>query len=371
VYGISELINTVNCKKAVVKEEGNSVCIILVNYNGWQDTIECLESLLKLNSENFKIIIVDNASVDNSIDYIQKWAYGDLDYNFKSSLISQMLAFPPSIKPIGLTVLNESEISEINKNSIEKITIIKSTKNRGFAGGNNLGTTFSLLMMKPSFIWYINNDTVVDKESLSELIKVFRNEDQCGKTIGIVGSKLMYYHKPNIIQAIGASYKPWSGAVKHIGNNEIDLGQYDNISNKSIDYVVGASILVSREFIANVGPMCNEFFLYFEELDWVKRGKMIGYSFSFAPKSLIYHKEGSSTGGDSRKKVISFISDYYNKRNIIKITRKYYPLFLPSIYASLIIVVFNRIRKKQFERVPSFLKLFITTKADIKNDMSY
>jgi len=339
------------------------VSIILVNYNGWQDTIECCESLLKLDYTNYNIVVVDNASTDNSVEFITAWAFGNLNYNFNQSDLSQKLAFPPTAKPINFIIQDAgSNTNKLEVLKTRQIALIKSPTNLGFAGGNNLGTKFMRgLSMQPIFYWYLNNDTVVEKSSLSNLVYTFKKHLNSGVQLGLLGSKLMYYHKPNTIQAVGALYNPWLATVKHVGNNEIDRGQFDNkyLDSLGLDYVVGASLFVSDVFLEKVGLMSEDYFLYYEEIDWIIRGKQKGFQFASCTKSTVYHKEGASTGANDNENIKSFLSDYYNVRNRLLITRKYYFWYLPIIYGSMFLVIINRIKRRQFSRIPFILRLLV------------
>ena len=335
--------------------------IILVNYNGWQDTIECLESLLKIDYAHYNIVVVDNASTDSSIQSITAWAKGDISYDYNKSTLSAKFTFPPALKPVVFAVhdANNFEPSVIIK---KQITLIKSQTNLGFAGGNNAGTRFMMsLSEQPDFYWYLNNDTVVEKCSLTKLVASFQKHLASGVKLGIMGSKLKYYHKPNTIQAIGALYNPWSATVKHVGHNEIDQGQYDKSPEKvHLDYIVGASMYISKNFLEEVGLMSEDYFLYYEEIDWIIRGKRKGFTFTYCAECIVYHKEGASIGANNLKKTKSTLSDYYDIRNRLLITRKYFAKYLPSIYLSMFLVIINRIRRGHFDRIPYILRLIFS-----------
>lgn len=340
----------------------SQVGIILVNYNGGKDTIECLESLLKLDYSNFKIVVVDNASTDNSLDSICAWSEGRLCHVSDLSNISKELTMPPCTKPIKLGYVEDIQLEALNDSQLQKITVLASKENLGFAGGNNLATKFLLssVSTRINYLWYLNNDTIVKPNALSELVACYERQDKPFKKLGILGSKLRYYHAENVIQAIGATYNPYLATIKHLGSQEEDKGQFDvNPGKLNLDYVVGASMFVSRTFVDEVGLMCEEYFLYFEEIDWVLRGKKEGYSISYCPTSIVYHKEGASIGGGFEKKEKSRLSDYYGIRNRIKFTKKFYPLYLPLVYLSLFGVIINRVRRRQYDRIPFILKFMI------------
>jgi GT2 family glycosyltransferase len=190
------------------------------------------------------------------------------------------------------------------------------------------------------------------------MIKSFEEQVRNGVKLGIIGAKLMYYHNPSLIQAVGATYNKWFATTRHVGCNEPDWGQYDeNPNNVVLDYIVGASMVVSREFLVKVGLMNPDFFLYFEELDWVLRGKRYGFTFTYCPKSIVYHKEGKATGGSSKQENKSYLADFYNINNRIAITKRYFPFYRFSVYLSLIGSMLNRIRRGQFSRIKMILAI--------------
>jgi GT2 family glycosyltransferase len=168
----------------------------------------------------------------------------------------------------------------------------------------------------------------------------------------------MYYNAPNIFQSVGGIYNRRYASSSQLGMFEQDFGQYDNeeISNK-IDFPVGASMFVSAAFIEDVGLMCEDFFLYFEEIDWVLRGRVKGWKIGYCWLSRIFHKEGATIGSSSNGKFNSELSDYYGMRNRMLITKKHFPSCLWSVYLSFFVVVFNRIRRGQIGRLKLIWKV--------------
>ena len=151
----------------------NKVYIILVNYNNYTDTIECLESLLKSSYLNYQIFVVDNSSDSSSIDNLSNWItnnnYKDINTNF------QNLVFPLEHKPIHHTIVSENEFNTKGELYEEKITIIHA-KNNGFAAANNIVLRYILNNgANSSFIWLLNNDTVIEKSTLYNLVAFYQN----------------------------------------------------------------------------------------------------------------------------------------------------------------------------------------------------
>lgn len=342
------------------------IYIVILNWNGWKDSIECLEHLAVLNYPNFKIVLCDNDSQDDSMAHILKWAETSLEFNDVAESGEAYSLMDSNQETLNYIYLTQEEALEFkNAEKINsKYTFIKNSENLGFAHGTNIGIKYSLLDMACDYIWVLNNDTAPNKDSLSELVARIHSDDR----IGVCGSTLLYYHKPKLIQALGGdTYNPWIAYCEHLGGLNIynPNSDYSYVENK-IDFVVGASMLVKRNYLEEVGLLCEDYFLYFEELDWVIRGKKKGFKIGFAPKSIVYHKEGSSTGAsnaDINNK--SKISDFYLIRNKLLVTRKFFPYALPVVYFTLIITILKRLKRRQWDRILMIIKIILFNDAKI------
>lgn len=338
--------------------------IVLINYKNWFDTAECLESILKSDAEDYGVVIVDNNSENGSIERLKLWAEGKLDVLVAYNNPLRRLSFPPSEKPLSYVFYKETDIKNYSAGDISAresvipglglnlLIFIQAETNNGFAAGNNIAVNYALKKDDFKYLWLLNNDTVVEKNSLANLLKKIENYSIKNVKVGITGSKIMFYDKPETIQGVGGSYNKLLASSRHIGLFEKDEGQYDNDRIiKKTDYIMGASMFVSKEFIKETGLMCEDYFLYFEELDWILRGREKGYDIGFAYESRIFHKMGSSAGSAEKGKEKSEISDYYSIKNRILFTKKFYPKFLWSVYLSFFAIFINRIKRGQWKRV--------------------
>lgn len=279
------------------------VSIVIINWNGWQDAIECLESLFQINYPNFNVILVDNASKDDSLERIHDYCAGQLEV--KSSFFD----YTPENKPIQLFEYTKDfenkEIPIITKNSSFKhLTLIKNNKNYGFPGGNNIGMKFALKFFNPQYILLLNNDTIVEKNFLNELVK----NGEVHRDVGILGPKLYFYDEPDTIWSAGCKLSWKLSRGIQIGVNELDKGQYDN--EKEVEYVSGSAFLIKDEVIRKIGLMDEKYFLYFEESDWTLRANQAGYKSLYIPKAMVWHKVSRSGGGISKP-----VGLYYITRN--------------------------------------------------------
>jgi GT2 family glycosyltransferase len=298
------------------------VYIIVVNWNGWNDTIECLESLLMLEYPDFRVVVCDNGSQDDSVIKLREWGVQTFG---SDSAVWQELCRKDAEKGCG--------------SPDTKITLITNGANLGFGGGTNVGMRYALACGDAGFCWLLNNDTVVDALALTEM--VIRLNDK--PDASMCGSTLREYANRSRIQTLGgAIYYKWLGVAWHIGRTiSGDVIPDTALVEKKMDYVVGASLLVRSAYLKEVGLMAEDYFLYFEEIDWVSRGQGL-YSLAYAPKSIVYHKMGASIGTATNPLHKSFQCDYYSLHNRLLFTRRYCPHALLGVYVFLVGELFVR-----------------------------
>ncbi|MFA5088840.1 MAG: glycosyltransferase family 2 protein [Candidatus Omnitrophota bacterium] len=333
------------------------VYIIVLNYNGWKDTLECLESLFKLDTEEFEVVLVDNCSSDESVRMIKEWAQGTYCPVFGKNKLVENWVGPLAGKPISYALYQQEDVEQgkisgrgVSSRGGNGFTFIQARNNLGFAGGNNVGLKYVLARNDAGHVWILNNDTVAEKTSLSFLLEQARAYQRKNRRVGMIAGKVFFYDRPQVIQGFGGRYNKWLAIGRHVGAFEEDHGQYDD-EEMRFDYVPGSAMLVSTDFIRDVGLMSEEYFLYFEEMDWTLRGRKRGWEIGYCPKSRIYHKEGASAGTSQKGQERSALSDYYGMRNRIVFTRKFYPAALLTVYLSFLVVIYNRIRRGQYGRL--------------------
>lgn len=279
------------------------VSIVILNWNGWEDTIECLESLFQIDYPNYHVILVDNASDDDSVEKIRDYCSGNLKVE------SSFFRYNPKNKPIHLfehdDKFDNAKVPVKKENSSFKyITLIKNHKNYGFPGGNNVGIIFALKFFKSDYILLLNNDTVVEDNFLGELVQ----KGECHADIGILGPKIYFYKEPQTIWSAGCKISWKLSRGIQIGCNEQDRGQYNK--QKEVDYVSGSAFLIKSEVIQKIGLMDEKYFLYFEETDWTLRANQVSYKSLYVPNAMIWHKISRSGGG-----ITNPVGLYYITRN--------------------------------------------------------
>jgi len=244
------------------------VAIIILNWNGKEDTIECLESLKHITYHNYEILLVDNGSNDGSVECFRERYPG--------------------------------------------MEIIENGENLGFAEGNNVGIQRAM-EKGTDYVLLLNNDTVVDPEFLGELVKVAEGDER----IGIVGPMIYYYDyggRKDVIWFAGGKILRRIGQPFHDGLHKIDKGQHDKM--KDVGFITGCALLVKKEVIDKIGLLDVDYFAYFEDLDYNIKASKAGYSIVYSPKSKIWHK-GSSTSGFMSPTYI-----YFHTRNRIIFVKK-------------------------------------------------
>ncbi len=303
------------------------VFIIILNYNNASDTIECLESLKKTKNNNFTVIIVDNASIDNSVNLI---------INYLCSENNDYLYIDMKQTNINLPIVQV----------LPKFVFIRSDHNGGYGYGNNLGIKFAL-RNGADYIMILNNDTVVSFDFLALLIEMCESN----KEIGIASGKIYFYGRPDVIWFNGGAFYEWTGKIEHFNFNEKDMGQSPK---KEITFISGCMWLVPREVFEKVGLINEEYFMYVEDLEFCYRVRKAGYKLAVNPNSKIWHKVDGAEKG-----YLSLFSVFWTYRNMIYFIIKNYPYVSMKIIAISCVVIrnfFRFLKYKDFKLIKTYLK---------------
>lgn len=286
------------------------VFLVILNFNSFKDTKECLLSLKSLKYSNYEIIVVDNSSTDGSYEKLKK--------EFKS------------------------------------YNIIKCNENLGYAKGNNLGIKYAL-ENKAEYICILNNDITVESDFLNKIIKVMEEQ----KDIGIAGPCICKYDDKNIIQAMGANINLYTGLTQGKYKNY----KYNKVPKEDtfVDYLGGACFVCRRDVFEDIGLIPENYFLFFEETEFCYRASSKGYKLLCVYNSKIYHK-GSST--ISKYNGLSY---YFLNRNRVVFIRRNADILEKIIFS--IYIFIEAIGRIILRREPvSLLKNIIHGfKADVKS----
>ena len=244
------------------------VSIVILNWNGYEVTRECLASLSKIDYPNYEIVLVDNGSADGSPERLAA-------------------EFPG-------------------------ITLIRNKKNLGFTGGNNAGIRHAL-EENVDYVLLLNNDTVVAPNFLSELIRAGESDNR----IGLLNPKIFYFEPSDRIWYAGGSFNVWKGIASHRGSREIDRGLYD--SPEEVTFITGCAFLIKTQVIRKIGLLDDCLFYTCEDSDWTIRSLNAGYKALYEPSSVIWHKESI----DVKRNAGKAFRDFYNVRNSLLLARRH------------------------------------------------
>lgn len=243
------------------------VAIILVNFNGADDTIDCIKSLSEMKDIEYEIIVVDNCSEDDSINKLEQ------------------------------------------AQEIYGFTLLRTECNNGFSSGNNIGIKHA---KNAEYYLLLNNDTVVKPDFLGKLINEFQKNPQCGVSI----SKILYYSQPDTIWYAGGSFSQRTARSRHYHFNE--RNNINDTLPQKVTFASGCCLCVSKRVIEKIGLLNEQFFLYEEDTEFCYRITEAGFEIVYVPNSVIYHKVSASTGQGSP------MSQYYTVRNKFSLIRMHF-----------------------------------------------
>lgn len=308
------------------RPESPTVAILILNWNGWADTLHCLESLLRLQAVKAQIVVCDNASGDGSMERFADWARGRLELVPEPGPLCS-LSHPPVAKPVACAG-PEFSLASLACSANRPLILLQTGANLGYGGGNNVGIRYALRHLAFDYLWILNNDTLVAPDALDALLRRVTDTD-----IDICGSTLLFHDRPEVVQCQGgARFYRWLSltrllGIRHTRDSMLDQAQVEAL----LDHPYGAAMLISRRGLDKLGLMPEDYFLYYEEIDWIASAAApprLGY----APDSVVYHRKGRAAGTGIRQDRRSRLATYYLARNRIRYTARHFPLALPLVY---------------------------------------
>ncbi|MEM1135929.1 MAG: glycosyltransferase family 2 protein [Bacteroidota bacterium] len=232
------------------------VSIITVNYRSVEDTLAFLESIPHACYNNLEVILIDNAAPSNH--------------------------------------------STIYKEQFSKLIYIYSKENLGFAGANNLG----IAKAKGKYLYFLNNDTILNKDSISPLVERLEKNEK----LGAASPRIVFYENPELLQYAGMTpMNLFTGRNRMIGNKKMDSPVFQK--NSIVGYAHGAAMIVPTKVVKQIGPMQTDYFLYYEELDWCEKIRKLGKKIELVGKGKVVHKASASV------KLNSPLQIFYMTRN--------------------------------------------------------
>jgi GT2 family glycosyltransferase len=269
------------------------VCI-LVNWNGWRDTIVCLQALSSAEYSNLSTIVVDNGSVDDSV--------------------AEIRAERPNVR------------------------LIATGKNLGFSGGNNAGI-HEAIRQSAEYVWLLNNDTIPAPNALKEMVQ----KAEADRQIGAVGSVLFYSASPDTVQ-------DWGGGWVNVWMGHCSIACEQPKAGNGLDFLTGASMLVRTEVFSQLGLMDDRYFLYWEDVELCFRMRRHGWKLAVAPDALVLHKVNASTAKNRN------VVDRFFTTSGLRFLAEYSPVPAVSVFCFLILRMLNRVAQGRVSRISEVCK---------------
>lgn len=252
------------------------VAVVLINWNNYQDTLECIDSIQKSTYKNIYIIVVDNNSQNNSVQ-----------------------------------ILNEKA---------KDIKLILSDENTGFTGGNNIGIRYAI-KVNADFILVLNNDTLIEKSAIEGLILASIEHND----VDIFTPKILFHPDRNLIWSAGTTYDKNKLIGLNYGYKINDSPEFNTI--RDLDYGVGCALMVRSSVIKKIGALTEDYFATWEDVDFGLRAREAGFIIRYIPSSIIWHKESSSSGGMDSPQYV-----YYQTRSALVFQRRWARSLFTQIY---------------------------------------
>lgn len=322
------------------KNSQNSISVVLINYNSWEDTVECVKSLFNSDFKNFSVVIVDNKSTNNSTKKLEE-------------------CFNEKFKKIFISFDYDDNFSS-NDYSNKKIFLIKNKDNVGFSKGNNIGIKFNKEILNNKYIWILNNDVEVDKNAMKYLVD-YSNDDLDKNFLGV--TIIEYYNRELIQCTCGGRYCRFTTMSKN-SNKGVNIKELDKLRDKS-NYISGCSIFGSKDLFEKVGNFSTDYFLYFEEMDLMIKSKKNKIGKKWVKNAIIFHKEGASIGSKNLKRKKSEFSEYQSNISCLIFNKKHYRIMWQFYILNRYILK----RLKFFiEKTPEYVKSLNKAYSDFKGE---
>ncbi len=292
--------------------------LVIVTYNTGEEILDCLESVIASHGCDVRILVVDNESKDNTVELIRDWAEGRRTWQKSDDM---------PFEPIEHGALPYVETHEMPKHIPEgQITLWHSGKNGGYAYAVNKGCEAFKAMDDIDYFWILNPDSVVLNDSAAEFKKY---ADNAGR-FGAIGGRVYYLRPPTTIQSDGGCVNLWTGVCSNL-NAYVEGSEAPTPRGEDMDYVMGAHMLVSREFLDVAGPMPEHYFIYYDEVSWcLNRGDL---PLKYCQTSSIHHIAGTVIGSHSFDKAPSKLASYFMARSRQRFIAEFKPIALPIAVA--------------------------------------
>ncbi|MEM1421953.1 MAG: glycosyltransferase family 2 protein [Pseudomonadota bacterium] len=285
--------------------ESTVIGVVVVTYAAQEVIRPCLDSLLHSEGADLRVVVCDNASQDKTVETVRNWAN------------ENQLALAESIADVGETP---------RLDHLAQVTLVSSVTNTGFAGGVNLGLRTLSQFPEVDLFWVLNPDAVALPGAASAYAQKAKDVGE----FGLMGGRITFQDAPDVIQADGGAVSRLTGVAKSINAMRL-ASETPHPPATDFDYIIGANMVASRAFLDRVGLMQEDYFLYYEEIDWaLRRGDL---PIVFCEGGEVRHIGGAIIGSGSIGRRPTAFANYFNYRNRLRFIWRFNPWALPVAYA--------------------------------------
>ncbi|RVU34104.1 glycosyltransferase family 2 protein [Hwanghaeella grinnelliae] len=276
--------------------------VVIVTYRSGDVIEACLSSLMKMTHQPIRVLVCDNASPDDTVDIVRRWA---------------------ETTGTSLAEYQSSGSEGLSYSDLRDVTIINTGGNLGYAGGVNAGLKILHRIPEIDLFWVLNPDAEPEPDTASAFAE---HAAEFGE-FGLMGGRILYSEELGRIQSDGGRVNPWTGQCRNLNQGLLpDAASFPR--NETLDFISGANVVASRRFLDSVGLMKEDYFLYYEEVDWAqRRGEL---KLTVAPKAVVHHIGGTAIGSGAVGRLASPFATYFNFRNRMRFVRRFHPWSLPT-----------------------------------------
>lgn len=281
--------------------------VVIVTFNSEDVILDCLESLLASDGVALDIAVIDNGSTDETVRLLYDWATGRHPY------------YPPDDIPFMLQACAKPlRLDGESQAGTHSLALLETGINAGFAAGVNIGLAHLATLPAVDRFWVLNPDSVTPPNAA----QTFATHPVPATGFSLMGGRVLYLDKPDMIQIDGGTINRRTGIT---GNVSLGMGHPTTPAPNpaQIDFITGASMVASRQFYERAGPMPEDYFLYYEEVDWaLRRGDL---PLIYCPGGIVYHRAGTAIGSATLNRPASAFSLYFKHRARLRFMRRYFP----------------------------------------------
>ena len=301
-----------------------SIGVVIVTFNSGSEAVDCAETLLasaQAAGVPLRVALVDNASTDDTMPRLQAWASGEEPYEPPPEVPFTVQTVP---KPLAYTE-GGAALPPSDGEAMLQAALIQTGENRGFAGGVNAGLAYLAQYPDIRHFWVLNPDSLVPPETVGRLAARLAE----GDAYSLMGGRVNYLDPPGLIQIDGGLVN-WKTGVTSNFNIREPSASAPPPDPAGLDFITGASMVASREFYEIAGPMREDYFLYYEEVDWaMRRGAL---PLAYCAGMDVFHRAGTSIGSPTPNRPATPLSQYFKHRGRIRFLRRFRPANLPFAY---------------------------------------